>query len=55
MGEWDKAISDYAEIIRLEPKSGFGYYARGTVYEKKGEKANSEADYARARELGYKP
>jgi Flp pilus assembly protein TadD len=31
------------------------YYARGVVYQKKGDKAKAEQDFAQAKKLGYKP
>ena len=51
----DKAIADYNEAVRLNPKLARAYYHRGTAYEKKGEKAKAEEDLAQAKRLGYKP
>ena len=33
----DKAVADYAEAIRLDPKSALAYYNRGIAYAKKSE------------------
>jgi tetratricopeptide (TPR) repeat protein len=41
--EWDKAIADFNEVIRLDPEKSGGYYSRGLCYEAKG-------DYDRALE-----
>ncbi len=34
-GEHDRAIADYAEAIRLDPKSAKAYYNRGIAYDHK--------------------
>ena len=31
-GEWDKAITDLTEAIRLDPKLALAHYSRGTAY-----------------------
>ncbi len=36
-GEYDKAIADYSELIRLKPDLPGGYFDRGIAYEKKGD------------------
>ena len=53
-GEHDKAIADCTEAIRLDPKLAIAYYERGLVYQKKGEKAKADKDFAQAKKLGYK-
>jgi tetratricopeptide (TPR) repeat protein len=35
-GEFDKAISDYSDAIRLDRNNADAYYARGTAYHSKG-------------------
>ena len=35
-GEYDKAIADYTEAIRLDPKSPKAYYNRAAAYDRKG-------------------
>ena len=54
-GEHDKAIADCTEAIRLDPKYAKAYYNRGWAYGRQGDKTKAEEDFARARELGYKP
>lgn len=55
LNEFDRAIVDVSEAIRLCPNEGMFYYNRGLAYDKKGAKAKAEADFAKAKELGYKP
>jgi tetratricopeptide (TPR) repeat protein len=47
-GELDKAISDYAEAIRLDPKQGLPYYSRGSAWldKKQYDKAIADLDQA---------
>ena len=45
-GEHDKAIADYNQAIRLDPKYTLAYYNRGVVYAIKGEYDKAIADYA---------
>jgi Flp pilus assembly protein TadD len=52
-GDFDKAIADYTEAIRLNPQCAEAHYGRGVAYEKKGEKAKAEADFAQAKKLGF--
>ena len=47
-GEYDKAIADYNQAIRLKPNNADPYYFRGVVWEKKGEYDNAIADHNRA-------
>ncbi len=54
-GDPDRAIADYTEAIRLNPKAAWVYHFRGKAYEKKGEKGKAEEDFAQAGKLGYKP
>ena len=53
-GDHDRAIADYSEAIRLKPDFAKAYHNRGVAYGKKGEKSNADADFAKAKELGYK-
>ena len=53
-GDYDKAVADYTEAIRLDPRDADAYYNRGVVYKYKGETAEAEADFAVAKKLGYK-
>ena len=50
-GEYDKAIADFTEGIRLDPKNAAAYHFRGRAYSKKSEKAKAEADFAQAKKL----
>ncbi len=45
--------ADLTEGTRLDPKLAVAYYNRGVAYERKGDKAKAEEDFARAKELGY--
>ena len=51
----DKAIADFTEAIRLRPDYANAYSNRSRAYGAKGDKAKAEADFAKAKELGYKP
>ena len=46
--EYDKAIADYNEAIRLDPKFAFGFYNRGNAWNDKGELDKAIADYTEA-------
>ncbi len=54
-GDFDKAIADFSEAIRLDPKDADAYFNRGRAYEKKGETERARADFDQAKILGYKP
>jgi Flp pilus assembly protein TadD len=53
-GNWDKAIADFTEAIRLDPQCARAYGGRGFAYEQKGETSKAEADFAEAKRLGFK-
>jgi Flp pilus assembly protein TadD len=53
-GEFDKAIVDYSEAVRIAPNMARRYYGRGYTYWKKGDQSKAEADFAQAKKLGYK-
>ena len=53
-GDFDKAIADFSEAIRLNPKLTLAYWGRGSAYQNKGEVAKAEEDFAQAKRLGYK-
>src|SRR5262249_60548282 len=42
----DRAIADYHEAIRLDPKYADAYYGRGLTYRKKGDLDRAIADYS---------
>ncbi len=47
-GDYDRAISDYTEIIRLDPNDAEAYFFRGLVYDNKGDHERAIADYESA-------
>ena len=47
-----KAIADHTRVIELDPTDAWAYYDRGETHEMKGDKEKSDADFARAKELG---
>jgi tetratricopeptide (TPR) repeat protein len=53
-GEHDKAIADYTEAIRLNPRDADARHGRGLAYQKKGDRVKAEADFTEAKKLGYK-
>src|SRR5213595_440082 len=52
--EYDKAIADYDEVIRLDPKDVFAYIYRGCAYDDKGDYDKAIADYDEAIRLDPK-
>ena len=50
-GDFDGAIADYTEIIRLNPKNEYAYLERGVTYFNKHDFDLAIADYDRAIEL----
>ncbi|MDR1933403.1 MAG: tetratricopeptide repeat protein [Spirochaetales bacterium] len=46
--EWDKAIADFNEAIRLDPKKAGGYASRGLCYDAKGDYDRAIADFSEA-------
>ena len=47
--EYEKAITDFTEAIRLKPNSALAYNNRGNAYQKIGEKTKADADFAKAK------
>jgi tetratricopeptide (TPR) repeat protein len=47
-GDYDRAIADYSEAIRLDPKHEDAYINRGTTWSDKGELDRATADYTEA-------
>src|SRR5262249_47272894 len=45
---YDKAITDFTEVIRLYPKNKLGYYWRGWAFNWKGEYGKAIADFSEA-------
>jgi tetratricopeptide (TPR) repeat protein len=53
-GEFDKAIADYTEAIRLDPKYAAAFYNRGMAWDDKGDNDKAIADYTEAIRLDPK-
>ena len=51
--EYDKALADFAEGVRLNPRLPTGYACRGAVWQFKGEYSKALADYGEA--IGIDP
>ncbi len=47
-GDYDNAIENFAEAIRLDPKNVLAYRNRGIAWEKKGEHDTATMDKAKA-------
>jgi tetratricopeptide (TPR) repeat protein len=45
MGEYEHAIADYTEIIRINPGGIWGYSVRGDAYREMGDYERAIADY----------
>ena len=45
MGQFERAIEDYTEAIRLNPEYAKAYYNRGQAYKDQGKKAEAIADF----------
>jgi tetratricopeptide (TPR) repeat protein len=54
-GDHDKAIAEYTEAIRLDPKDAMAYNNRGWAYRKKGELDKAKQDFDQAEKLGSTP
>jgi lipoprotein NlpI len=54
LGDYDRAIADYNEAIKRDPKFSFAYNNLGNAYRARGEDEQAIADYARAIELDPK-
>ena len=52
--EYDKAIADYDEAIKLDPKNALAYSNRGDAWRMKGEYDKAIADYGEAIKLDPK-
>jgi tetratricopeptide (TPR) repeat protein len=44
-GDYDRAIADFSEAIRLQPDDAFVFYHRSEAYEKKGDHERAKADF----------
>ena len=50
-GEYDRAIADYSEALRLNPQDAVVFYSRGFAYHYKADRDRAFADYKTALEL----
>ena len=46
---------DYTKAIQIDSTNGYAYYWRGTYYKAIGENAKAQADFIKAKKLGYNP
>ncbi len=53
-GNYDQAISDSSEAIRLKPDSHWAWNDRGAACKKLGDEAKAKADFLKAEELKAK-
>jgi tetratricopeptide (TPR) repeat protein len=53
LGEYQGAIQDFDEAIRLPPPNADPYFNRGLAYDKLGNSTSAEQDLAKAKELGF--
>ena len=53
-GEYDKAIDDFTEVIRLEPEAPDGFTLRALAYRQIGDQARADADLAKVETLKAK-
>ena len=53
-GEYDRALNDVSEAIRLNPRLSTTYAKRGVIFERKGEYGNAIDDYTDAIRLDPK-
>ncbi len=50
-GDYDRAIADYTQAIKLDPKHAYAYYNRGVAYKNLGQTNRAIQEYRRALEL----
>jgi Flp pilus assembly protein TadD len=55
MGDFDEAMADFMEAIRVDPSNAQAFYNRGVAYQHIGETSKAEEDLTQARKLGYQP
>lgn len=53
--KYEEALTNLDRAVALDNKNGQAYYLRGKVYEKLGKTSNAQSDFARSKELDYKP
>jgi tetratricopeptide (TPR) repeat protein len=51
-GDYDRAIADYTQVIKLDPNDAVAYYNRGRTYSyEKGDYDRARADWTKALQL----
>ena len=48
VGDSDRAVADYSEVIKLDPASALAYFNRGNAYDQLGKHDLAIADYSQA-------
>jgi tetratricopeptide (TPR) repeat protein len=54
-GKYLRAVEDFDKAIQLKPDFAEAYQLRGDVKDKRNDKAGAQADWEKAKALGYKP
>ena len=53
--DYGNAISKFSEAIGVDPNNGRAYYNRGLGYRQQGNNAQAQADFDKAKKLGFTP
>ncbi len=53
--QFDRAVKDFDEALRLNPRDGEAIYVRSLAHRALGKIAQADADLAQSRRLGYRP
>lgn len=51
LGQFEQAVADFNEVLRLEPNNSVAYFNRGSTYDSMGAQDQAIADFGRALEL----
>ena len=52
--EYERAIQDFNQAIKLIPESGYNFFSRGKAYERLGNKDQALSDFKKAYDLGVR-